>query len=454
MSTDSHEQIMRPSRNGTPVDAASLPGASSIEKWLGQHPEFVPQAQRLAKLQKRERRSALAFGGIASRILRRYDRDLNPAKLAAALTKVTGAKISRETVKSYRDAYRMYRLLRKTCGSQLPHLDMTKLAKAWGTSRGRFSDEDRVELCRRTAEKSLSRAQMKDEIQRISREKTRAALTYDVVPQVHHVQHMDGLDLLRRLDPEAADVIILDWMYKGYAGGDGELPAVHVPADPVAHLIECIRAARRALKPYGAVALFSDHLADPNRAVLEALETAGLTRKGQYISQKVAGSYSNLDGAPFTDAHETVDIYRRADVAGFPRHLKYEPSVSPKWHCRSHRSSAEREVHPFEKPVELMKTLISCLTVNGLVVDPFAGSGSSGVAAVQLGCSYRGAEMVGEYVEIANCRIALAADREAETVHAINAALAGADAQQQAAITLHLEQAGITLSPMIKEAAA
>ncbi len=202
------------------------------------------------------------------------------------------------------------------------------------------------------------------------------------------------------------------------------------------------------------IALFNDLSSDPNMDVLGTLDAAGLTRKGQYVSQKLAGSYSNLDGAPFNNAHDAVDIYRRADVTGFPRHMKYEPSVSPKWHCRSHRSSAEREVHPFEKPIELMKVLISAVTVNGLVIDPFAGSGSSGVAAVQLGCSYRGAEMVGEYVEIANRRIALAADREAHTVEAINAALAGANAQQQAAIVLHLEQAGITLTRMLKEKAA
>ena len=99
-----------------------------------------------------------------------------------------------------------------------------------------------------------------------------------------------------------------------------------------------------------------------------------------------------------------------------------------------------------------MKTLISALTVNGFVVDVFAGSGSVGVAAVELGCGYRGAELVKQYVEIANRRISLGADREQESVEAINAALSGATEKQRAAITVHLEKAGVKLT-LLEDAA-
>ena len=63
--------------------------------------------------------------------------------------------------------------------------------------------------------------------------------------------------------------------------------------------------------------------------------------------------------------------------------------------------------HPTVKPVELMKYLIKLVTPKGgKVLDPFNGSGSTGMAAVELGYDYVGCELDPDYVEIANKRIA------------------------------------------------
>lgn len=430
--------------------SASAPGRtpSSIEVWLAEHPEFSPVARRLDRLRTTELRTALTFGAVAQRSLKRYDRDLNPAKLAEVLTTVTGRKYSRETINNRRDAFRMYRLWKRQCGGQPPHLEMTKLARAWGANKGQFDDATKIELCRRAAEQGLTKPQMKDEVHRLSMERSRTQLKYDITPTIQHVMCMDGVDLLRQCDPESVDVVILDWMYKAHRWGDQQLPEVHLPDDPAGHLIECLRAAREALAPHGAVALFVDLHSDPDDRIAPALREYGLTKTDQHVWDKPAATFSGKTGAVFAATHELTDIYRRADVASFPGHLQYAPSVSPKWHARSHRATSERGVHPFEKPVDLMKKLISAVTVNGLVVDVFAGSGSAGVAAVELGCGYRGAELVPEYVEIANRRIALSADREQESVQAINAALTGATARQRAAITVHLEKAGIKLTEL------
>lgn len=43
------------------------------------------------------------------------------------------------------------------------------------------------------------------------------------------------------------------------------------------------------------------------------------------------------------------------------------------------------KLHAYQKPVALYETLIGVATINGLVVDLFAGSGSAGVAAVLRG---------------------------------------------------------------------
>jgi site-specific DNA-methyltransferase (adenine-specific) len=63
-------------------------------------------------------------------------------------------------------------------------------------------------------------------------------------------------------------------------------------------------------------------------------------------------------------------------------------------------------VHPTEKPVSLMKELVSLFTFdNDVVLDPFMGSGTTGVAAVQMGREFIGIELDEEYFNIACKRI-------------------------------------------------
>jgi site-specific DNA-methyltransferase (adenine-specific) len=50
----------------------------------------------------------------------------------------------------------------------------------------------------------------------------------------------------------------------------------------------------------------------------------------------------------------------------------------------------------------------------GTVLDPFAGSGSTGVAAKRLGFKFIGIEMNDEYVEIARRRLESAEEQQLE----------------------------------------
>ena len=62
--------------------------------------------------------------------------------------------------------------------------------------------------------------------------------------------------------------------------------------------------------------------------------------------------------------------------------------------------------HPTVKPVALMKYLVKLVTPEGgKVLDPFCGSGSTGMAAVELGHDFTGCELDPDYVDIANKRI-------------------------------------------------
>lgn len=64
-------------------------------------------------------------------------------------------------------------------------------------------------------------------------------------------------------------------------------------------------------------------------------------------------------------------------------------------------------IHKWPKPFELMTFLVSRWTdENNTVLDPFAGSGTTGVACVQLGRKFIGIEIEPKYFEIAKRRIA------------------------------------------------
>jgi site-specific DNA-methyltransferase (adenine-specific) len=62
--------------------------------------------------------------------------------------------------------------------------------------------------------------------------------------------------------------------------------------------------------------------------------------------------------------------------------------------------------HPTVKPTDLMRYLCRLVTPpNGIVLDPFMGSGSTGKAAMLEGFAFVGIEREAEYVEIAKARI-------------------------------------------------
>ena len=66
-----------------------------------------------------------------------------------------------------------------------------------------------------------------------------------------------------------------------------------------------------------------------------------------------------------------------------------------------------QNTHPTVKPVKLMEYLITLKTPpNGIVLDPFLGSGTTALAALNLGRFFIGIELNEEYCEIARRRVA------------------------------------------------
>ena len=73
----------------------------------------------------------------------------------------------------------------------------------------------------------------------------------------------------------------------------------------------------------------------------------------------------------------------------------------------------KQNVHPTVKPIKLMKYLCRLVTPKGgTVLDPFMGSGSTGIAAKDEGFDFIGIEREKEYFEIAERRISVASPLE------------------------------------------
>jgi len=86
----------------------------------------------------------------------------------------------------------------------------------------------------------------------------------------------------------------------------------------------------------------------------------------------------------------------------FPR-FRYEAKASSEERTRGAKHIEAR--HPTQKPVELMRWLVRLVTPpGGTVLDPFAGSGTTGIAADREGFNTILIEREAEYVEIAEAR--------------------------------------------------
>jgi len=82
------------------------------------------------------------------------------------------------------------------------------------------------------------------------------------------------------------------------------------------------------------------------------------------------------------------------------------------WHSDSAISNIQKiqppikRQHPNEKPVSLVERFVkNCTNKDGTILDPFMGSGTTGVACMNLGRKFIGIEIEKKYFDIACERI-------------------------------------------------
>ena len=83
------------------------------------------------------------------------------------------------------------------------------------------------------------------------------------------------------------------------------------------------------------------------------------------------------------------------------------------WNGMLRKGGEERNGHPTQKPLALMKWCIEqCNNNPQTIFDPFMGSGTTGVAAIEMGRKFVGIEREPKYFEIACKRIEQATKQE------------------------------------------
>jgi site-specific DNA-methyltransferase (adenine-specific)/modification methylase len=75
------------------------------------------------------------------------------------------------------------------------------------------------------------------------------------------------------------------------------------------------------------------------------------------------------------------------------------------WLGSNAKDESGERVHPTQKPLNLMRWCIDVAGKPDIILDPFMGSGTTGVAAVQMGRKFIGIEREPKYFEIACKRI-------------------------------------------------
>lgn len=237
----------------------------------------------------------------------------------------------------------------------------------------------------------------------------------------------DCTTLLQQVPDDTADLIFADPPYNLQLEGDLFRPDMSM-VNPVndgwdrfgsfseydsfteAWLGEC----RRVLKPGGCIWVIGTY--HNIFRVGKILQDKGFWILNDIIWIKT-NPMPNFRGARFTNAHETLIWAVKSKTSRYTFHYRSMKTFNDDLQMRSDWlipvcRGAERvkeeghRAHPTQKPEELLYRIILATTnPEDLVLDPFAGSGTSAVVAKRLGRYFLGFERDASYIEMATMRL-------------------------------------------------
>lgn len=176
----------------------------------------------------------------------------------------------------------------------------------------------------------------------------------------------------------------------------------------------CVNVANLGRKPYIPL---SDHLS-------KMMIDIGFSMRGEIIWNKAAsaspstawGSWASASNPCLRDVHEYILVFSKGD---YKRTLSAEEKPNKtntisnedfmEW-TKSvwtfHAESAKRVGHPAPFPLELPNRLIQLYSFSGdIILDPFMGSGTTALAALQNRRNFIGFEINQDYINLAQKRI-------------------------------------------------
>jgi site-specific DNA-methyltransferase (adenine-specific) len=134
-----------------------------------------------------------------------------------------------------------------------------------------------------------------------------------------------------------------------------------------------------------------------HESVLVFAPSAGWTYNKQ-MQDRTGGGADRVDyGVAFRSQSENYRAFEGRDATMLPK--ERVPSSWQKFNC-------EVGLHPTQKPVPLFEYLVRTYSNQGnLILDPFVGSGTTGVASIREGRTFIGIERDPAYFDIACRRI-------------------------------------------------
>jgi site-specific DNA-methyltransferase (adenine-specific) len=237
-----------------------------------------------------------------------------------------------------------------------------------------------------------------------------STISPDLIDRVHHG---DAMQLMRALPNNSVDLVFTDPPYSSggmtsasrsrapsekYIGSDVKTvypEFQHDNKDQRSWTFWCmawLTEAYRVCRDEAHVVCFVDWRQLPS--LTDAIQAAGFTWRGVAVWDKTIGGARPRAGG-FKQQSEylvwaTKGAVRRADV--------YLPGVFSERLTRTKR-------HMTEKPAQLARDVVRLVPPGGVVLDPFAGSGTFLAAAKDAGLHWIGSELEASYHQVATARL-------------------------------------------------
>lgn len=118
----------------------------------------------------------------------------------------------------------------------------------------------------------------------------------------------------------------------------------------------------------------------------------------------------NLYKQPYKDMNDPrcIELFKRTGGA-----RSYDWKECPQVKNKNKDTAGTGIVHPCQMPVEIMKWIVGIIPTEYKILDPFSGSGTTGVACALLNRDFIGIELDEDYVRLANERIRKAKEASA-----------------------------------------